>query len=181
MVKSARKLIGATNPLESEPGTIRGDFAVQVRLAVVGCAVVWCAVVWCGVVCMAYRDVLGVLRQRLDAGMTSWSSGRITTACCVMHQLMPLLACVCPPTFCTVQVGRNVVHGSDSIENGERETGAPCPMLRTACCVPPAGALCSVARPGGPGTTSARCCAGGSPYLALCVSLIACHTSCHFH
>ena len=31
VVKSARKLIGATNPLESEPGTIRGDFAVQVR------------------------------------------------------------------------------------------------------------------------------------------------------
>jgi nucleoside-diphosphate kinase len=49
VVKSARKLIGATNPLEAEPGTIRGDFAVQ--------------------------------------------------------------------------TGRNVVHGSDSPENGERETG----------------------------------------------------------
>jgi nucleoside-diphosphate kinase len=49
VVKSARKLIGATNPLEAEPGTIRGDFAVA--------------------------------------------------------------------------VGRNVVHGSDSPENGERETG----------------------------------------------------------
>jgi nucleoside-diphosphate kinase len=49
VVKSARKLIGATNPLESEPGTIRGDFAVN--------------------------------------------------------------------------VGRNVIHGSDSPENGERETG----------------------------------------------------------
>lgn len=48
VVKSARKIIGATNPLESEPGTIRGDFAIQ--------------------------------------------------------------------------VGRNVVHGSDSPENGERET-----------------------------------------------------------
>eukprot|EP00873_Tetraselmis_striata_P021746 jgi/Tetstr1/442010/TSEL_030191.t1 len=30
VVKSARKLIGATNPLESEPGTIRGDFAIEV-------------------------------------------------------------------------------------------------------------------------------------------------------
>jgi nucleoside diphosphate kinase len=29
VVKSARKLIGATNPLEAEPGTIRGDLAVQ--------------------------------------------------------------------------------------------------------------------------------------------------------
>lgn len=49
VVKSGRKLIGATNPLESEPGTIRGDLAIE--------------------------------------------------------------------------VGRNVVHGSDSVENGEREIG----------------------------------------------------------
>lgn len=28
-VKAARKLIGATNPLEAEPGTIRGDLAVE--------------------------------------------------------------------------------------------------------------------------------------------------------
>lgn len=49
VVKSARKIIGATNPLEAEPGTIRGDFAIE--------------------------------------------------------------------------VGRNVVHGSDSPENGERELG----------------------------------------------------------
>lgn len=26
---SARKLIGSTNPLQAEPGTIRGDLAVQ--------------------------------------------------------------------------------------------------------------------------------------------------------
>lgn len=49
VVASARKIIGATNPLVSEPGTIRGDFAIE--------------------------------------------------------------------------VGRNVVHGSDSPENGEREAG----------------------------------------------------------
>ncbi|HLO48704.1 MAG TPA: nucleoside-diphosphate kinase [Kamptonema sp.] len=30
VVASARKMIGATNPLTSEPGTIRGDFAVNV-------------------------------------------------------------------------------------------------------------------------------------------------------
>lgn len=48
VVKSARKIIGATDPLEAEPGTIRGDLAIQ--------------------------------------------------------------------------KGRNVIHGSDSIENGERET-----------------------------------------------------------
>lgn len=29
MVASARKLIGATNPLQAEPGTIRGDLAIQ--------------------------------------------------------------------------------------------------------------------------------------------------------
>jgi nucleoside-diphosphate kinase len=30
VIASARKMIGATNPLNSEPGTIRGDFAVNV-------------------------------------------------------------------------------------------------------------------------------------------------------
>ena len=29
VVASARKLIGATNPLQAEPGTIRGDLAIQ--------------------------------------------------------------------------------------------------------------------------------------------------------
>lgn len=52
VVASARKLIGATNPLQSEPGTIRGDYAIQ--------------------------------------------------------------------------VGRNIVHGSDSVENGDREAGEEC-------------------------------------------------------
>ena len=30
VILNARKLIGATNPLESEPGTIRGDFAINI-------------------------------------------------------------------------------------------------------------------------------------------------------
>ena len=30
VVKTGRKMLGATNPLESEPGTIRGDFAIDV-------------------------------------------------------------------------------------------------------------------------------------------------------
>jgi len=29
-VKAARQLIGATNPLEAAPGSIRGDFALEV-------------------------------------------------------------------------------------------------------------------------------------------------------
>jgi hypothetical protein len=72
VVKSARKLIGATNPLESEPGTIRGDLAVQ--------------------------------------------------------------------------TGRNVVHGSDSPENGERETGARGPPVRPRAPLLPQGMVCSLRR-----------------------------------
>ena len=30
MVATGRKIIGATNPLASEPGTIRGDFCIDV-------------------------------------------------------------------------------------------------------------------------------------------------------
>lgn len=29
-VKTGRKMLGATNPLDSEPGTIRGDFCIDV-------------------------------------------------------------------------------------------------------------------------------------------------------
>eukprot|EP00249_Psilotum_nudum_P005496 c18929_g1_i1 orf=492-1178(-) len=35
VVASARKLIGVTNPLQAEPGTIRGDLAVEVGLNIV--------------------------------------------------------------------------------------------------------------------------------------------------
>jgi len=30
VVKTGRKMLGATNPLESDPGTIRGDFCIEV-------------------------------------------------------------------------------------------------------------------------------------------------------
>ena len=30
-MKTGRVMLGATNPLESAPGTIRGDFAIDVR------------------------------------------------------------------------------------------------------------------------------------------------------
>jgi nucleoside diphosphate kinase len=39
VVASARKLIGATNPLAAEPGTIRGDFAIEVRAAAAAAAI----------------------------------------------------------------------------------------------------------------------------------------------
>lgn len=37
VVASARKLIGSTNPLQAEPGTIRGDLAVQTGRFVLLC------------------------------------------------------------------------------------------------------------------------------------------------
>ena len=38
MVASARKLIGKTNPLEAEPGTIRGDYGVNTGRNIVHCS-----------------------------------------------------------------------------------------------------------------------------------------------
>lgn len=35
VVKTARQMIGATNPVESAPGTIRGDYAVQLSMNVI--------------------------------------------------------------------------------------------------------------------------------------------------
>ncbi len=36
VVATGRKMIGATNPLASEPGTIRGDYAVEVGVFFLG-------------------------------------------------------------------------------------------------------------------------------------------------
>ncbi|SDH40590.1 nucleoside-diphosphate kinase [Alteribacillus bidgolensis] len=35
VIGTARKMMGATNPAEAEPGTIRGDFGVQVSMNVI--------------------------------------------------------------------------------------------------------------------------------------------------
>ncbi len=35
VVKTARQMIGATNPAEAAPGTIRGDYAVQLSMNVI--------------------------------------------------------------------------------------------------------------------------------------------------
>ncbi|KMK76441.1 nucleoside-diphosphate kinase [Alkalihalobacillus pseudalcaliphilus] len=35
VIKTARKMMGATNPADSEPGTIRGDFAAQLSMNVI--------------------------------------------------------------------------------------------------------------------------------------------------
>lgn len=36
VVAMGRKMLGATNPLESAPGTIRGDFSLEVCVCIVG-------------------------------------------------------------------------------------------------------------------------------------------------
>jgi hypothetical protein len=104
--------------------------------------VVWCRA-GCGVVCQ------GVLRQRLATGTMGQGCGREVTLPCCCHCAVAVagsqqgaLCCISDAGTClrvpiplhpTVKVGRNVVHGSDSVENGERETGAPPP----AACHPP--------------------------------------------
>ena len=55
VVASARKIIGATNPLAAEPGTIRGDFCVEVSHDILG-NVSW--VIW---VCCREGAVGGAL------------------------------------------------------------------------------------------------------------------------
>jgi nucleoside-diphosphate kinase len=55
VVATGRKIIGATNPAASEPGTIRGDFAIDVgRLVIFGIRI-----------CLSMiRDSVYLLRQR---------------------------------------------------------------------------------------------------------------------
>ncbi len=103
VVASARKLIGATNPLASEPGTIRGDFAIQVGQdrgapgAVCAFVAALCPAPPGKHAAVAWREGTRARRRR-------------------PHQHDPPPR---PPP--RPQVGRNVIHGSDSPENGERE------------------------------------------------------------
>lgn len=100
VVASARKLIGATNPLQAEPGTIRGDLAVQTgRWGLFFSSKLCCWILQCFYSCDIEVLNYEVSKKNLDQQnckkkVALWSS------------------------FC-----RNVVHGSDSPENGKREIG----------------------------------------------------------
>ena len=79
VVASARKLIGSTDPLQAEPGTIRGDLSVQ--------------------------------------------TGRLAYVYPILVPLFLIVICFLSRRSDNEHPGRNVVHGSDSPENGKRETG----------------------------------------------------------
>lgn len=140
MVKSARKLIGATNPLEAEPGTIRGDFAVQVRAA----GPPWLRLrrdTWLR--SRARAPAARCVTEQGGAGPPAlpWSTSPLlhTAPSCILicHRCVlspPFLpSSLCLLSVPSSQVGRNVVHGSDSTENGERETGEPSPPAPLIC------------------------------------------------
>lgn len=93
VVASARKLIGATDPLQAEPGTIRGDLAVQTGR--------WGSLPF-GIWSMSYTLHCRWL-QRIAFSDWAMNHGEKRSK----YEL-----------FC-----RNVVHGSDSPENGKREIG----------------------------------------------------------
>ncbi|MBE7181270.1 MAG: hypothetical protein INR71_08690 [Terriglobus roseus] len=80
-VKTGRTLLGATNPLASAPGTIRGDFAI-VSLSRVS----------------LFTEGRGSQPRRVSR------NGRQAADHCA-----------------TQDVGRNVCHGSDSVESAKKE------------------------------------------------------------
>jgi nucleoside diphosphate kinase len=139
VVTTGRKMIGATNPLASEPGTIRGDFAIEVRAAACGgtgaellrhartapCRL-WApafpratAPPGSRTPCAAAKQAaasIGWPASQLRRGATRPSAAR---SCGGTPR--PLTRPPSPPAPVLPQVGRNVIHGSDSVENGKKE------------------------------------------------------------
>lgn len=85
VVASARKLIGVTNPLQAEPGTIRGDFAIEVGRWVM-CLFHYCILLYCIrlLVTKLFHDLddlfdLGfddaILQERCSREWQSWEWG----------------------------------------------------------------------------------------------------------
>ncbi|KAF7064037.1 hypothetical protein CFC21_070467 [Triticum aestivum] len=95
VVASARKLIGATNPLQAEPGTIRGDLAVQTG--------------------------------RLAPILSMSSHYYLQYFCCILFDFTSICTLyVYQRNYHGTLLFRNVVHGSDSPDNGKREIGKFC-------------------------------------------------------
>jgi nucleoside-diphosphate kinase len=90
-VVTGRKMLGATNPADSAPGTIRGDFALET-----------------GKSCSLERISHRLHSRRIFLTYMYWK-----------HPTEPDYY-----IFCTSKhAGRNICHGSDSVESAEREIG----------------------------------------------------------
>ena len=127
-----RTIIGATNPAQSAPGTIRGDLCIQVACTL--CAMSPHGALLSDAVASHLKlphslcFSTGILL--LPKSATSMSLRMLRTLLCQF-----LTGCLLHTTGTTsypkgvearcivLQVGRNIIHGSDAVESAKREIG----------------------------------------------------------
>lgn len=142
-------MLGETNPMDSKPGTIRGDLCVQVGRYI--CTVLispadrkgqWCVMVWqsCAAGCPPWGSVAvcrdGERAAVLTVTETLSKAGTACSvpACCCLTitynfcvQWRPLKNGVCFALRLEITLllyqsfPRNIIHGSDSLESAEAE------------------------------------------------------------
>lgn len=104
VIKYGRAMIGATNPLASAPGTIRGDFGV-----------------WVPALLVLLPLVPWARPNRLPgSGACTWGS-LLGGGACLSYGQVTLLPVIAMLPHAGVDVGRNIIHGSDSVESAQRE------------------------------------------------------------
>jgi nucleoside-diphosphate kinase len=96
-VKTGRRMLGETNPANSAPGTIRGDYCVEVgRCVPFGDSCWWCTFLY--------------------------SHATVHVCFCVSVPVSVCLsACTFYRTFLLTSPHSNICHGSDSVESAQKE------------------------------------------------------------
>ncbi|TVU31655.1 hypothetical protein EJB05_23351 [Eragrostis curvula] len=130
VVATGRKIVGATNPLAAEPGTIRGDFAVDIGRNVIHGS-------------DSVENGRKEIALWFPEGLAEWQSNQhpwiyevlLCRSAIAADRVVATLLCGLPETeaatfgkvllvvlLCPVEpLCRNVIHGSDSVENGRKE------------------------------------------------------------
>ncbi|XP_011363404.1 nucleoside diphosphate kinase A [Pteropus vampyrus] len=142
VVKTGRVMLGETNPADSKPGTIRGDFCIQVGRNIIHGSDsmesaekeigLWfqpeelveykkCAQNWI-YECPFYPGLVKYMNSGPVVAMVWEGLNVVKTGRMMLGETNP--ADSKPGTirgdFC-IQVGRNIIHGSDSVKSAERE------------------------------------------------------------
>ncbi len=94
VVATGRKIIGATNPAQSEPGTIRGDFCIEVSR-------------W------------GFFSAR--SSMPEFQNSKLSPSNCDKGQVLIQIYFHTWFVFFVLVLFRNVIHGSDAVESAQKE------------------------------------------------------------
>ena len=100
---TGRKMLGETNPANSAPGTIRGDFCVDIgRCSHTLCLLRMCCIALTG---LGSYGLHAYVHHAEELPLPSFAF--CSVCACLIHVLLPHR--------------RNIIHGSDAVESAQKE------------------------------------------------------------